>query len=221
MRVILISKTTLTQDAFHLFDELGFIDEIESETDILHEFAGRNCYQSFHKPNPATRSNADYLANIIDSAHESVLEHGNFTFFVDGVSRNLLLELERHRMLSFSVLSTRYVDPDRMANIPHPNTPQASYEAILNLSPKIREVAEKIYSDCRSSGMNVKQSREVARQVLPGSTETKMVVTGNVRAWKHVIRMRNAEGADVEIQEFAKKILENLKRECPNSVQDL
>src|SRR5690606_39660260 len=54
----------------------------------LVEFAGRACYQSWRKPNPATATNAGYLAHILESGHFSVLEHGSVTFYITGVSRS-------------------------------------------------------------------------------------------------------------------------------------
>ena len=78
----------------------------------LAEFAGRACYESWHKPNPATATNAGYLRHILEVGHLSVLEHGSVTLYLRGVSRSLTHELVRHRHLSFSQLSQRYV-PER------------------------------------------------------------------------------------------------------------
>ena len=80
------------------------------------EFAGRACYQSFDKPNPLTARNWDYLENIISLGHESVLEHNPVTFYITGVSRAFTHELIRHRLLSYSQQSQRYVDESE-ANI--------------------------------------------------------------------------------------------------------
>ena len=76
----------------------------------LIEFAGRLCYESFDLPNPDTATNEGYVRNIISLGHESVLEHVSVTFYVEGVSRNLTHELIRHRHLSFSELSQRFVN---------------------------------------------------------------------------------------------------------------
>src|ERR1700754_537372 len=75
----------------------------------LAEFAGRACYQSWKKPNPATATNAGYLKHILEVGHLSVIEHANATFYITGVSRSLTHELIRHRHFSFSQLSQRYV----------------------------------------------------------------------------------------------------------------
>src|SRR5262245_57695928 len=77
--------------------------------EALAEFAGRACYQSWKKPNPATATNAGYLNHILEVGHLSVLEHGSVTFYITGISRSLTPELIRHRRFSYSQLSHRYV----------------------------------------------------------------------------------------------------------------
>ncbi len=64
----------------------------DTDTDggqALAEFAGRACYQSWKKPNPATATNAGYLHHILEVGHLSVLEHGSVTFYLTGISRSL------------------------------------------------------------------------------------------------------------------------------------
>src|SRR4051812_8668765 len=77
--------------------------------EALAEFAGRACYESWSKPNPATATNAGYLRHILEVGHLSVLEHGTVTFYLTGVSRAMTHELVRHRHFSYSQLSQRYV----------------------------------------------------------------------------------------------------------------
>ncbi|WP_390479680.1 FAD-dependent thymidylate synthase, partial [Frankia casuarinae] len=77
-------------------------DDVAWSTDAdggqaLAEFAGRACYQSWNKPNPATATNAGYLRHILDVGHLSVLEHGTVSLYLTGVSRSLTHELVRHR----------------------------------------------------------------------------------------------------------------------------
>ena len=110
MIVKTIATTYVDSDAL---ESIGLSDSSASGADFLAEFAGRNCYQSFDRPNPATRENKDYLKHIIDVGHESVLEHASVTFYIE-TSRSVLTELERHRHLSFSVVSQRYVDPTEL-----------------------------------------------------------------------------------------------------------
>src|SRR5919204_2571447 len=87
--------------------------------EALAEFAGRACYQSWKKPNPATATNAGYLRHILEVGHLSVLEHGTVTFYITGISRSLTHELIRHRHFSYSQLSQRYV-PERNAAMVEP-----------------------------------------------------------------------------------------------------
>src|SRR5215217_6412678 len=99
-------------------------DDVPWSTDAdggqaLAEFAGRACYQSWKKPNPVTATNAGYLAHILEVGHLSVLEHGTVTFYFTGVSRSFTHELARHRHLSYSQLSQRYV-PEREAAMVEP-----------------------------------------------------------------------------------------------------
>ncbi|NKZ86521.1 FAD-dependent thymidylate synthase [Rhodococcus hoagii] len=74
------------------------------------EAAGRGCYESWNRPNPRTATNADYLRHILEVGHGSVLEHGSATFYLTGLSRALTHELIRHRHLSYSQKSQRFVN---------------------------------------------------------------------------------------------------------------
>ncbi|WP_203917406.1 FAD-dependent thymidylate synthase [Rugosimonospora africana] len=195
----------------------------------LAEFAGRACYQSWNKPNPATATNAGYLAHILDVGHLSVLEHGTVTFYFTGVSRSFTHELIRHRHFSYSQLSQRYVperdaavvEPDVIAEDPelHKKFVEAS-EAAVRAYTELLEGLEKRFADIPNATLRRKQARQAARSVLPNATETRIVVTGNYRAWRHFIAMRASEHADVEIRELAVECLRQLKGVAPNVFAD-
>src|SRR3954454_5452280 len=87
--------------------------------EALAEFAGRACYQSWKKPNPATATNAGYLRHILEVGHLSVLAHGRVPLYLSRISRSLPLERIPHRHFSSSQLSQRYA-PERAAPIPEP-----------------------------------------------------------------------------------------------------
>ncbi|ATW60342.1 ThyX-like thymidylate synthase [Mycobacterium phage Koko] len=196
--------------------------------DELAEFAGRNCYRSFHRPNPATRENEDYLAHILQVGHESVLEHASATFYIEA-SRSVLTELERHRHLSFSVVSQRYVDPTKVglphrppaiADLPHHEFVQVD-SSLKNAWQDATAAYERIHAALEQAGLPRKQAREAARAVLPNMTNSPMVVTGNHRAWRYVIKNRWHEAADAEIRELAGELLRQLREIAPNCYQDL
>lgn len=205
----------------------------EASADELAEFAGRACYQSWTRPNPKTATNQGYLKNILDQKHESVLEHASATFYVEGVSRALTHELIRHRHLSYSELSQRYVNvEDAPVVIPpalrdhaaaHPgNKNQVPVDMRLIYGS---EDAKARYRDLvktlTESGVPRKQAREAARAALPNATETKIVVSGNMRAWRDMLKKRWHVAADAEIREFAGYVLEELRLIAPNSFQDI
>ena len=208
--------------------------DVPWETDVeggqaLAEFAGRACYQSWNKPNPATATNQGYLRHILEVGHLSVLEHGTVTMYLTGVSRSLTHELIRHRQFSFSQLSQRYV-PERDAAVVEPaviaEDPElherflAAADAAVAAYGELLEGLEKRFADVPNATLRRKQARQAARAVLPNATETRIVVTGNYRAWRHFVAMRASEHADVEIRELAIACLRELQRIAPNVFAD-
>jgi thymidylate synthase (FAD) len=193
----------------------------------LAEFAGRACYQSWDKPNPATATNATYLAHILEVGHWSVLEHGVATFYLSDVSRSFTHELVRHRHLSYSQLSQRYV-PEHEAGMVEPEViakdPELHrrfVEATQASRAAYRDLLEGLEASLSGSGTLVrKQARQAARSVLPNATETRIVVTGNFRAWRHFVAARASEHADVEIRAVAVAVLRELTRLAPNVFAD-
>jgi thymidylate synthase (FAD) len=220
-------------------------DEVPWSTDAeggqaLAEFAGRACYQSWSKPNPSTATNAGYLRHILEVGHLSVLEHGSVTFYITGISRSLTHELIRHRHFSYSQLSQRYV-PERNAAMVEPDVIAAdpelhkkfveATEAGVRAYTELLEGLEQRFADVHkgdlgspagkpSGTLRRKQARQAARAVLPNATETRIVVTGNYRAWRHFIAMRASEHADVEIRGLAVECLRQLQRVAPNVFAD-
>jgi thymidylate synthase (FAD) len=223
LRVQLIAKTEFLPPA-----------DVPWETDAdggqaLAEFAGRACYQSWKKPNPATATNAGYLRHILEVGHLSVLEHGTVTFYLTGVSRSLTHELIRHRHFSYSQLSQRYV-PGRGSAFVEPEVIAGeselhaafveAAEAAEQAYDKLLTGLERRFADVPNATLRRKQARQAARAVLPNATETKIVVTGNYRAWRHFIAMRASEHADVEIRQLAIECLRQLRGAVPNVFAD-
>ncbi|QBP31067.1 ThyX-like thymidylate synthase [Mycobacterium phage Refuge] len=225
MKVQLIASTILEDPDWA---GTGYVDSgVESSADELAEFAGRNCYQSFHRPNPATAANDTYLEHILDVGHESVLEHSSATFYIEA-SRSVLTELERHRHLSFSVVSQRYVDATKLGfEIPPAFTELAGSDAdeakeiLLDIQGRCAEAYEELVDLFTEAGKPRKKAREAARAVLPNMTSSPMVVTANHRAWRYVIKNRWHEAADAEIRELAGNLLAELRKVAPNVYQDI
>lgn len=194
----------------------------------LAEYAGRLCYMS--QRNPAQRSTREYLENIKKQGHGSVLEHANYSLLLEGVSRSLTHELVRHRAgFAYSQLSQRYVD-ERDARFVMPpavigdgpleaawtaqvSAAQASYVALVDaLMARYAWVDDKVHRR--------KMAREAARGVLPNSTETKILVTANARAWRTMLELRTSEAAELEIRRLAVAALRVLQAEAPGFFSD-
>lgn len=199
----------------------------------LVEFAGRACYQSWSKPNPRTATNAAYLRHIIDVGHFSVLEHASVSFYVTGISRSCTHELIRHRHFSYSQLSQRYV-PEQDSQVVVPPGMEDDPE-LVEIFTAAADAGRAAYSDLlgrleakfmgdepgeRLGVLRRKQARQAARAVLPNATETRIVVTGNYRAWRHFIAMRASEHADVEIRRLAIECLRQLIDVAPQVFSD-
>jgi thymidylate synthase (FAD) len=194
----------------------------------LAEFAGRLCYMS--QKNPASRATREYLENIKKQGHGSVLEHANYSLLLEGVSRSLTHELVRHRAgFAFSQLSQRYVDESEANFVVPPaivgdeillkewraqiDEAQRSYVRLVeHLMERYGWVADKVHRR--------KMAREAARGVLPNSTETKIVVTANARAWRTMLELRSSEGAELEIRRCAVAIIKMLSKESPAFFSD-
>ncbi|MEP6590871.1 MAG: FAD-dependent thymidylate synthase [Gemmatimonadota bacterium] len=202
--------------------------EAGTDGEKLAEFAGRLCYMSQH--NPAGRSTAEYLGNILKQGHGSVFEHAVYVLLIEGVSRSLTHELVRHRAgFGYSQLSQRYVDESDAAFVMPPavqgdealeagwltqmEAAQASYVAMVErLMERYAWVPDKIHRR--------KLAREAGRSVLPNGTETKIVVSGNIRAWRTMLELRLGEGAEREIRRLAVMVLETLRAESPAFFHD-
>ncbi len=194
----------------------------------LAEFAGRLCYMS--QRNPAERTTADYLENIKKQAHGSVLEHANYSLLLEGISRSLTHELVRHRAgFAYSQLSQRYVDESVADFVVPPaiigdaalesvwkaqvESAQACYVALVDqLMERYAWVSDRVHRR--------KMAREAARGVLPNSTETKVVVTANVRAWRQMLELRAGEGAEMEIRRLALMLIRLMQQEAPAFFSD-
>jgi thymidylate synthase (FAD) len=194
-----------------------------SDGERLAEFAGRLCYMSQH--NPAGRTTAEYLGNILRQGHGSVFEHAVYVLLIEGISRSCSHELVRHRAgFGYSQLSQRYVDESHAAFVMPPailgdpaleaaweaqvRAAQEAYVASVGqLMTKYEWVTDKVHRR--------KMAREAARSVLPNATEVKIVVSGNVRAWRTMLELRLGEGAELEIRRMAVECLRLLQREAP------
>jgi thymidylate synthase (FAD) len=182
------------------------------------ERAGRTCYKS--EDRITAESAGIFCRNLISTSHHSVIEHANITvkFICDrGVSH----ELVRHRLASYSQESTRYCNysKDKFSNEITVIKPcfwsEDSDEFFLWHNACL--YAEKTYLELIKSGVTA----EKARSVLPTSLKTEIVMTANVREWRHVLKLRTSKAAHPQIREIMMPLLADLKGRLPELFDDL
>ena len=201
-----------------MLSEYMSIQDASTDAETLLTMAGRNCYRSFHRPNEATYDDADYLRRTLgDQGHWSIAEHATATLYFTGVSRAFLAELTRHRHLSFSVESQRFINANN-ANIVIPPAIECGAEIVSleNVAETaLREYEVIVNSLTDEHNLPRKQAREAARALLPNAVETRMVVTANLRAWHEVIHRRTQPDADAEMQEVMRLAAKELHTVSP------
>jgi thymidylate synthase (FAD) len=137
--------------------------------------------------------------------------------------------LIRHRHFSYSQLSQRFVpEHDAEVVVPPGMEDDAELQEIFNAAAdasratytKLLARLEAKFADQPNAVLRRKQARQAARAVLPNATETRIVVTGNYRAWRHFIAMRASEHADVEMRRLAIECLRQLIDLAPQVFSD-
>jgi thymidylate synthase (FAD) len=230
-RVYVVGRQNVDRGEMDRFlDDYGMSWETDTEIggEQLVEAGGRLCYVSYGK---GRKTNAEYVDNIIESKHGSVLEHAVWNFIIAGVSRSFTHELVRHRAgWAYSQLSQRYVDESE-ANYVEPQliaedaelhalwqeTIESSHEAYVRLTEAL---VKKLAGQGVAGTSRRKMAREAARSVLPNATETMIFVTANARALRHFIELRGSEHAEAEIRRVAIEFLRIMQREAPNLFSD-
>lgn len=190
-----------------------------SYSDLLSliELAGRTCYKSESK---ITEDSAEkFVRNILKRGHEAVIEHCSVTvrFTCDrGVSH----EIVRHRMASYCQESTRYCNYSKDGFGGEITVIEPSWcsegDPAYEVWKKACQRAELAYFDLMSIGCSPQESRSV----LPNSLKTEVVMTANMREWRHFLRLRTAPAAHPDMREVAKMLLTEMKNRYPVFFED-
>ncbi len=185
---------------------------ITPDAEKLIERAGRTCYKSFPRMGPGTENK--FIAMLIGSGHESVLEHAYATFRIRGGSRAFTHQIVRHRLCSFSQQSQRYVDEKEFRFVEPPAV--AQNEKTHEVFEEAVESARKSYAELQKLGIK----REDARYLLPNAVESEIVVSANFRELRHIFRLRCARSAQWEIRKICIEMLKMMKVEAPSVFAD-
>ena len=180
------------------------------------EECGRVCYKSEDKITP--ESAPKFVANILKRGHEAVLEHCSFTvkFICDrGVSH----EIVRHRLASYCQESTRsckYGNKGGEITVIRPCFWEDNSDAMCEWRSAIR-FAENHYLSLLQLGATPQE----ARSVLPNSLKTEVVMTANIREWRHFLKLRCSPAAHPQMREVALKLLEMVHALIPVLFDDI
>lgn len=143
------------------------------------------------------------LRTILDSGHLSTLEHASYTFAIDGVSRAMTHQLVRHRLASYNQQSQRYVSFEDEPNFIIPPHVAEDPEKLV----RFKKACADAFANYRALVLDGVEPED-ARYLLPNATETKIVVTMNIRELLHFFELRCCNRAQWEIQAVAMEMLE-------------
>lgn len=174
------------------------------------EYAGRVCYRSHDRSDGTAEGAAAFCRGLIGRGHESVLEHVSLSVEIV-CSRTCSHQLVRHRLCSFSQESQRYVKYDDGIEIIMPDAAGTNAGRVFGSAEGLHVV----YQRMRECGAPA----EVARSVLPGCTATRLVMTANLRQWRHVWRLRCDPHAQAEIRGLATAVRDAVAAVAPWAVE--
>lgn len=198
---------------------LGIMAGSDGESPLqLIEKAGRTAYQSRDKI--TDESAARFIKMLRDRGHESVLEHSAMSVEFNDFSRGFTHELVRHRLAAFTQESTRYVDESDLRVVIPPDKDADEKTVKLTLPDgKVIEVSfrewmglnEQMYRGLRKADW-VPQD---ARQVLPIGIKSQIVITCNLREWRHIFELRCDKAAHWEIRRGMLNLLIEVQKRIP------
>jgi thymidylate synthase (FAD) len=185
---------------------------IAPEIDI--ENAGRTCYQSKDRIN---KDSAEKFVKMLrDRGHHAMLEFADMTVrFI--TNRGVTHELVRHRLCSFAQESTRYVKYDGEMEFIKPVWFNDSSQITRDLWLKSCNVSETLYKFLLSEEWQPQQAREV----LPNSLKTEIVVKANLREWRHIFQLRCSSKAHPQMHSLMRPLLDEVKKIMPVLFDDI
>jgi thymidylate synthase (FAD) len=200
----------------------------KSEGELLTEVAGRICYKSFGvglNPNVTKirESSRDYIENTLAKGDGSIFEHATCTFAFLNVSRVFTHELVRHRVgVAISQESLRYVRPTSLGFWLPPELKDKKNE-VKAIVENMEENYRSLEATYNWDGMNFDAKKRITsalRRIAPDGMSTSIIWTANHRTIRHVIAMRTAEPAEVEIRYVFDKVARIMKEKFPLIYQD-
>lgn len=207
----------LIKPSFH------FLTEIDRKKILSKlEFAGRICYKSEAKITEKSAEN--FITKILLNGHESIIEHFNVTVKII-CDRGVTHELVRHRLVSYSQESTRYCNykggvtyiiPPWVGFKPGNYTHSDAMSWMVPFNADQTWFCSMLDHEDQYIGLlEMGWSPQQARSVLPNSLKTEIIVTTNLREWRHILKLRTSKAAHPQMQEIMIPLLEEFKSKIP------
>lgn len=195
------------------------LDKIDGEEIVRRlENYGRVCYKS--ESNATPLSAKDFIRRILQSGHESVIEHEKITVKII-CDRGITHEIVRHRLASYSQESTRYCNYSK----------EKFGKELTFIRPCFWNENERAYLVWKEEMLSIERayislidlgaSPQEARSVLPNSLKTEIVVTMNLREWRHFFKLRASNRAHPQMREIAIPLLNEMKQIVPVVFEDI
>jgi len=201
------------------------------------EYAGRICYKTEKKMRLWDVEQAKgFIGNILKSGHESVIEHENISIKII-CDRGVTHEIVRHRLCAYSQESTRYcnykggvtfvIPPwNEMFRVVRHPLELDSLQMISDYTQHPTADEAWLVSMARAEEtykllLNSNWSPQQARSVLPNSLKTEIVMTANIREWRHILRLRTSKAAHPQMQEVMVPILREFQAKIPILFDDI
>lgn len=194
------------------------------DPELLIALSAKLCYAKMTIDDLLTRIEQNdqdtFVQNIMHMGHFSVLEHASFTFGIEGVSRALMAQFTRHRLASFSIQSQRYVSYEKGFGYIIPDSIKALGEDAEKEFAHQMDTIHGWYTSWQARLQKGEGGNEDARFVLPNATETRMIVTMNVRELRHFFSLRMCNRAQWEIRAMAQQMLTQCLQVAPILFED-
>lgn len=192
--------------------------EHTKDPDLLATAAARTC-RSSEGASELKEEDEEKLIKVlqktIEKGHTSVIEHANFTFSIEGISRACSHQLVRHRLASYSQQSQRHIKPDEEKYVTPPKIKKNS-----QAQDKFEKAMKKAWEAYKELAQIKEIPKEDSRFVLPNATKTNIVVTMNARSLLNFFKQRTCLHAQWEIRTVANKMLKKAKEIAPKIFQN-
>lgn len=176
------------------------------------EVIGRVCYKS--EDRITDDSATQFVSNILKSGHESVIEHEKISVRII-CDRGVTHEIVRHRIASYSQESTRYCNYSKDKFGSELTLIKPLFWDETSEEYKLWYDSMKSIEDAYNKMISMGAKPQEARSILPNSLKTEIVVTMNLREWRHFFKLRTSEKAHPQMREVACAILEEFKKRIP------